>query len=61
MFNVLRVVSCERGAHFHLEVVLGSVARQYVQYEYYIHGTQNSTENDECVAPLSNFYIVLLL
>jgi hypothetical protein len=60
-FAVRRIASCERGALFHLQVVLGSVTRWYVQYGYYIHGTRNSTENDECVAPLSYFCIVPLL
>jgi hypothetical protein len=30
-------VSCERRALFHLQIVLGSVTRWYVQYGYYIH------------------------
>jgi hypothetical protein len=60
-FAVRRIVSCERGALFHLQVESGSVARWYVQYGYNIHGTRKSAENDECVAPLSYFCIVLLL
>jgi hypothetical protein len=33
------------------------VTRWHVQYGYYIHGTQNSTENDERVAPLPYCYL----
>jgi hypothetical protein len=57
MFDVLRVVSCERGAHFHLQAVLDSVTRWHVSMD--IPSTvvrEKSTENDECVAPLSYFY-----
>jgi hypothetical protein len=53
----LRVVSV---GLFHLQVVLGSVLRWYVQYTSIDTAStvrKNSTENDECVAPLS---IILL-
>ena len=33
----------------------------HVQYRYYIHGTRNLSGKCGCVAPLSYFYIVLLL
>jgi hypothetical protein len=53
---------CERGALFQLQVVLGSVTIGGT-FSMDITSTirEHSTENDECVAPLSYFYIVLLL